>query len=165
MSSNKKVDAARLRDVKRDDSGALLLTSSTPDDALAGVVSERALLLSKNSKGHRVRQRTKSWHWLPNGDPEILVHGDGWTTAHPGSLAADARPDDEPIDEEGVTLARARAAGLTGEELAVAEAQARRLSYVEIAAKLGWPIWKVHARVKTGRAKYREHQRAIKEMR
>lgn len=159
--------------------GGKLLLKPTKDkeDALAGVISERVLLLSTDSEGKSLRTRTLPWNWNPplgsdpvnpsrlgeQRDPEVFVHGDGWTTAHPGSLAAANQEDD---DERAM-----RAAGLTEEERAVARLGAEvdvrgraLLTRQEIAAKLGISFWQVHARVKSGNRKLVEYGAALKEI-
>ncbi len=105
------------------------LVASNLEDPLAGLTpaAERALIFRQNSKGED-HGKSLDWHWLQGLDPEVKVHYDGFTTAHPGSLAA-------PIQEEPLE-ALMRNAGLTAAEMAVWRLQAAKTTNKDIAQKL-----------------------------
>ena len=134
------------------------LVASDCTDPLAGLTpaAERALIYSRNShnKKHRARRR---WHWLPNEtEPEIFVHHDGWTTAHPGSLAADVH--EEPLE------ALMRNAGLTAEEQAVWRAQAAGAKHYDVAAQLELTLRQVERRVSTANKKLTTYGETLRGM-
>lgn len=172
MSNSRKCDegrtrAARLAGVKITEFGIVL--DGNGEDALAGVISERALMYSQGSDGKSQRIATAPWHWRapigtdpkdrarlgPQPDAEVLVHGDGWTTAHPGSLGANALEDD---DERLL-----RAAGLTEEERAVARAQAAGRSRADVATELRLSFRQVKARVESGNQKLTTYSHVLME--
>lgn len=116
------------------------------DDPHAGVISMRLFALSATSTGEKVRGR-RPWHWNPTGrDPEVFVHGDGWTTAHAGTVDNVREPDE---------LRHARAAGLTDEERAVFLLQAEQppRTHMQIAEALGITRRQVERRVASGNRK------------
>lgn len=129
MSSNSK--SAKKRAVPSN----VLPPTSNLEDALTGVVSEKTFVHSQGSDGKPHRKSRRHWSWNPpragrgdQRDPEVHVHRDGYTTAHPGSLAADVRPD--------AAMAHLRAAGLNAEEVSVFIARAAGCTYPEIRDQL-----------------------------
>jgi predicted DNA-binding protein (UPF0251 family) len=123
------------------------------EDPLAGVIGLEAFLYSARGKvkpwpwnpGHRDK---RSGEYVQPHDTTMHIHADGYTTAHPGSLAADVRED--PAEQ------LARAARLTPDELAVMREQVRGAKHYEIAAKLGMSVRAVRARVQSADKKLAE---------
>jgi hypothetical protein len=70
---------------------------ATREDPFSGVISERALLFSVGSKGHK-HGPGRSWEWNPTGrTPQVFVHRDGYTTAHTGLGDVQEQPEERLI--------------------------------------------------------------------
>lgn len=128
------------------------------EDPFAGCMGTRALVYSVGSDGkkHGTPARERPF-WNPHErDQEIFVHGDGYTTAHGGTIGAEQEPDE---------LRLARQAGLTADEIAVFIPRAEGKTHREVASLLGITPRQVGRRIETGNTKLRAFAEVLREFR
>ena len=121
-------------------------------DPFAGCMGRRALLYSCGHDGARIPAPRR---WDAYSPQQILVRGDGHTTAHAGSIVSSDEPSEERL---------ARAAGLSADEAAVLREQVGGARHSAIVAKLGLTPRQVETRVESINRKLRQYGSVLRAM-